>query len=63
MKNFILCGMSFTNRRHIVTAKRDVKKGLYSTSFNADILPLLNLHLAKKKKDIPFEDEPKRKAK
>jgi len=28
---------------------KNIKRGLYSTSFNADIVPLINLHLAKQK--------------
>lgn len=51
MKNFVQSGINFVMQRSYLNEGKfatNFKKGLYSTSFNADIIPLVHLHLMKK---------------
>jgi len=52
MTNFVQSGINFVMQNMYLNEGKfatNFKKALYSTSFNADIIPLVHLHLMKKK--------------
>jgi len=53
MNIFFRKGINFRSRNTLLMdgkILKNFKRGLYSTSFNSDIVPLVHLHLAKQKK-------------
>lgn len=49
MNKFVQKGANFANSRQVKNAQKHAKRGIFSTSLNADIIPLIHLHLMKPK--------------